>query len=456
MTFLTNNYLLVTDTSRAVYEEIADLPILDPHNHCDVKALAENRCFQDIWEAEAATDHYVWELMRKCGVPEELVTGKETSNLEKWRALAGVFELFAGNPTYEWIHLDIKTRLGINQEINEENADTIWEAAKERLRSSDCAPQALIQAMNVEAMCSTDDPADTLAYHEELAKSPLAGRVRPTFRPDNAMNIQRPSWNAYVGRLGEHWDREVDTLDDFLDILSKAHDAMGRLGAVASDHGVLTPSTLSPSRERASELFLRARQGDILADGEAEEFRGFFLNEMAELDAKKGWVFQIHYGAVRDVRDSLYKALGPDVGGDISDHAVDAVQPLLPLLNRFDGRLKVVLYNMNPSHNATLAMLTRAFGGNVCLGPAWWLNDSYIGIRNQLELGASIDLLSNMTGMVSDSRKILSYGSRFDVYRRTLAGVLGDMADRSQMSRATAVKLARRLAYDRPKEFFGF
>ncbi len=456
MAFLDKNYLLTTESAKAIYGEIGSLPILDPHNHCDVKALAEDRGFQDLWEAEAATDHYVWELMRKCGVPEELVTGKTASNYEKWKALAGVFEMFAGNPTYEWVHLDLRTRLGIDLEINAENADAIWEASKAKLQTAAFSPQSLILAMNVEAMCSTDDPADTLEYHQMLSTGRLAGRVHPTFRPDNAMNIDKPTWNAYVDKLGKRWNRSLDTLDDFLDVLAQAHDAMGKLGTVASDHGVVTPFAYQLDKAVAAELFKRARNGEALSAAENAAFRGYFLNEMAELDAQKGWVFQLHYGAVRDVRRSLFDNLGADVGGDISDHNIDVVQPVLPLLNRFDNRLKVVLYNMNPAHNATLAMLTRAFGANVCLGPAWWLNDSYIGIKTQLELGASIDLFSNMTGMVSDSRKILSYGSRFDVYRRTLAGVLGDQADRGQMSLATAKKLAKRLTYDRPKAFFGF
>ena len=456
MAFLDKNYLLTSDEAKEIYAEIGALPILDPHNHCDVKALAEDRGFRDLWEAEAATDHYVWELMRKCGVPETLITGKEASNHDKWLALAKVFPLFAGNPTYEWIHLDLRSRLGIQLEINEENAEAIWQQSERLLQTPEFSPQSLILAMNVEAMCSTDDPADTLEYHQALAKSRLAGRVRPTFRPDNAMNIQKKSWNAYVDRLEARWNRSLDTLDDFLAVLAQAHDAMGALGAVASDHGVVTPETAAPDRSTAAELYRRARAGEVLSDKESALFRGFFLQEMAALDAEKGWVFQIHYGAVRDVRNSLFQNLGPDVGGDVSDHGIAALEPLLPLLNRFDGRLKTVLYNMNPAHNATLAMLTRAFGENVCLGPAWWLNDSYIGIRTQLELGASIDLFSNMTGMVSDSRKILSYGSRFDLYRRTLSAVLGDQVIRGQMPVSVAKMLARRLAYDRPKAFFGF
>ena len=456
MAFLDENYLLTTGLARELYDEIAQLPILDPHNHCDVKALAEDRGFADLWEAEGATDHYVWELERKCGVPEELITGKGTSNHEKWLALAKVFELFAGNPTYEWIHLDLKRRLGIDLEINEENAEAIWQDAQAKLARPEYSPQSLILAMNVEAMCSTDDPADTLEYHVALASSRLAGRVRPTFRPDAAMNIEKTTWNAYVDHLANRWCMKITSLDDFFNALQKAHDLMGRLGARASDHGIYVPYGQQVARSVAEAIFAKARNGAKLSATEIADFKAFFLNEVAEMDAKSGWVFQLHFGVIRDVRKSLWDAIGADAGGDIADHDVAFLRPLIPFLNRFDGRLKTVLYNMSPVHNATLAALTRAFGATVCLGPAWWLNDSYEGMHNQFGLGGSIDLLSNMTGMVSDSRKILSYGSRFELYRRTLAETLAAMTNRGQMPASVAKKLARRLAYERPKEFFGF
>ena len=192
-----------------------------------------------------------------------------------------------------------------------------------------------------------------------------------------------------------------------------------------------------------------------LQSGERIQFMSYMLNELAEMDAQKNWVFQLHIGAVRDVRSSLYDRLGADVGGDISNHLTDYVTPLLPLLNRFDGRCRFVLYNMNPCHNATLAQLTRAFGGDVSLGLAWWLNDSYYGMRTQLEYASTVDTFANMAGMVSDSRKILSYGSRHEMFRRTLCSVLGAEVARGQMPMAAAERLAVRLSYERPKALFG-
>lgn len=456
MAFLDSHYLLDGASSEKIYDSVKDFPIIDAHNHCDVKSLSEDKNFADIWEAEAATDHYVWECFRKCGVKEELLTGKTASNYEKWMAVASVFEKIAGNPTYEWIHLDLKRRFGIEELICAENAQAIWDKTKAMLAKPEMSQQSLIKTMNVEAMCSTDDPLDTLEYHKALASSKLAGIVRPTFRPDKAMNIFKKDWPDYVAALEKRWNMKFDCLEDMLQAMKLAHDFFAELGCRASDHGVNIPWSYQVAPEKANNVFMRAREGKELSQEEVIAYMSYFLNEVAELDAQKGWVFQLHIGAVRDVRDSLFKKLGPDVGGDLGDHVTDYIAPLLPLLNRFDDRLKIVLYNMHPNHNATLAQLTRAFGEKVSLGLAWWLNDSFIGMQRQLEYVGTVDVLSNMSGMVSDSRKIMSYGSRHEMFRRTLSRAIGAMVDRGQMPLEVAQKLAVDLAYYRPKQLFGF
>ena len=456
MSFLDKRYLLSGNSSEKIFEAVQGLPIIDAHNHCDVKALAEDRNFSDIWECEASTDHYVWECFRKCGVPEEYLTGKNHTNREKWLKTAEFFPLLAGNPTYEWIHLDLKRRLGINQLICKENAKEIWEKSCKVLKTKKKSQQNLILEMNVEAMCSTDDPLDTLEYHAQLQKSPLAGRVRPTFRPDKAMNINKPGWADYIKALGKRWKTQITSIDRLVAVLQKAHDFFAENGCRASDHGVNTPYCYLVSKQEANRIFCKALKGEPITNEEFVVYHSYFMHQVAKMDAEKGFVFQLHIGAVRDVRDSLYKSLGLDCGGDVCDHKTDFVQPLLPLLNQFDGKLKVVLYNMNPIHNATLAQLTRAFGHTVSLGLAWWLNDSYIGMKTQLEYCSSVDLLTNMAGMVSDSRKILSYGSRFEVFRRTLSNVLGGMVDRGQVALPVAKNVAMMLCYERPKSLFGF
>ncbi|MBT3374939.1 MAG: glucuronate isomerase [Lentisphaerae bacterium] len=455
MAFLDENYLLSSDVARGLYDLVEDLPIVDPHNHADVKAICENRNFTDIWEAEGATDHYVWEVLRKRGVAEAYLTGSEATNEEKWLSLANVFPELVGNPTYEWIHLDLKRRLGIDDLICGANGKKIWDDSQAVLQRPEMRPQQLLKGMKVESMCSTDDPIDSLEYHQALQESPIAGVVRPTFRPDRAMNVFKPDWCEYIGQLEEQAGGTYGSVADLIAALQARHDYFAENGCVASDHGVEVPYGFKVSEEDANAVFKKARQGKDLEPTETIGYMSYMLHAFGEMDAAKGWVFQLHIGAVRDVRNSLLDTIGPDTGGDISNHTTDIVAPVRDFLNRFDDRLNVVLYSLDPNQQCTLAALTRAFGQSVSLGSAWWLNDSPVGMRRQLEYIGSVDVLMNMAGMVSDSRKLLSYGSRNEMFRRVLCDVIGTMVLRGQVPLPLGEQLVKHLSYARPKELFG-
>lgn len=455
MAFLDEKYLLTTDTAAGLFEIVANLPVIDAHNHADVAEIRQNLNYPDIWQVEVATDHYVWELMRKRGVPESHITGK-AGNSEKWLALADIFDELAGNPTYEWIHLDLKRRLGVDHIISSDTGQAIWDCTRTLLAKPEMRPQALLAEMQVEVIGSTDDPVDSLSDHRALAEAEVPFRICPTFRPDNAMNIFKPDWVDYIHRLEKRFGMRFKHVADLLDALRQAHDYFADHGAVASDHGVEVPYAYQVEEEDADAIFKRAIAGKELDEDDIVGFLSFMLNEVAEMDAEKGWVFQLHLGCARDVRDTLKNGIGPDSGGDISDHMIDIVAPLNPLLNRFDGRLKVVLYSLDPSHQTTLAALCRAYGENVNLGSAWWFNDSPVGMKRQLEYIGSVDLLANMAGMVSDSRKLVSYGSRHEMFRRVLCDVVGGLVERGQVPVKVAEKLVTFLAYERPKQLFGF
>lgn len=454
MAFLDANYLLCSDTARDICKEIINLPILDAHNHADVRRIAENTPFRNPWELFAATDHYVWEIERKCGVPEEYITG-DVSDQEKWRALCKVFPMMAGNPVFEWVHLDLRF-LGVNMLLCEESADETWEQLCAILAKEECLPQNLVRRMNIESMCSTDDPKDDLQYHVMAEKAFGKRLIRPTWRPDKAMNIFKPDFNEYIDSLGASAGREINDLETLVAVLQESHDRFAKAGAVASDHGIEKPYDGCATAEDADAIFRKVRSGIAPTAEEADTYASYILAEAARMDAEKGWVFQLHIGAVRDVRDFLFDNLGPDSGGDVSDHTIDIVKPLAKFLCKFDDKLKCVLYCLEPGHQASLATLSRAFGAKVRLGSAWWLNDTPIGMLRQLEYIGSVDVLSCFAGMVSDSRKLLSYSSRFTMFRRVLSNVLGDMVDRGQMPYEHAVAVAKRMAYQGPKEFFGF
>ncbi len=451
--FLDADYLLSTPEARRIFNAIADLPIVDAHNHADVAALAANRPFDNLWTALGATDHYVWEVMRKAGVAEADITGGAPPQ-RKFAELARVAPLFAGNPVYEWLHLDLRF-LGIELLLNAANADAIWRRGESVLARPENLPQAIIARSNIEAMASTDDPADELEAHRRVNAAFGRDVVRPTWRPDRAMKIGRAGWREWIARLGERFQRPVATLDELLTALAASHAYFAGHGCRASDHGLEVMPAGGGDDALAARIFACALAGGATAPEEACEFQAFLMRHFAEWDAAAGWVTQLHLGPVRDVRDSLRTGPGPDSGGDISSLNQDHLPGLLPLLNRLDGRGKCVLYCLEPAQQPTLATVSRAFGATVALGSAWWFNDTPVGMRRQLEYVGSVDLLSCHAGMVSDSRKLTSYQSRFTMFRRVLADVLGGFCRMGRVPEEVAVEVAANLAYRRAKNFFG-
>lgn len=450
--FLGEDYLLEGSTARKLYDEVATLPILDPHNHADPQQVVENPSWKDIWEVEGATDHYVWEVMRKCGVTEDKITGNAPSE-EKWMALANVMPLIAGNPVYEWLHLDLFRVFGIRKIVRPETAEEIWEETLEKLKAPDMRPQELLKKMGLEVMCTTDDPLSDLKWHSIGREKLAAFKMLPTWRPDKAMNIEKSGWRDFVKAMGERYGEDTSNLNGFLNALAKSHDYFSQMGCVASDHGIDQPYSYPVERARVSEIHNKAFSGEPLTEEEIRDYKAFMLSYFGELNAEKNWVTQLHIGAVRDYRDSLLQRIGPDSGGDISTNMIDLVKGLRYFLNRFDGRLKIVLYVLDPTHLPTAATLSRAFP-NVSLGAAWWFNDSPFGMEMHLRYMATVDLLSSFAGMVTDSRKLVSFGSRTEMFRRVLCSVLGKMVDNGQMPCEEAKNLAKRACYDRPHELF--
>ena len=454
MAFLGSNYLIGNSTGLEIFDRIKGLPVIDPHNHANVREIADNGCYADAWQLFAATDHYVWEMLRKRGVPESMITGP-ASPRDKFLALARVFPEIAGNPVYEWIHLDLKRYFGIDEQLSAATGEKIYAAVNAKLATDAYRPQALLTGpLNVEVMCSTDDLIDKLEDHDRANAAFGKTMIRPTWRPDKAMKIFASGWRAYMDQVEKRFGMKLLSLKDLFGAVEKSHDYFAGRGCRASDHGIELPLRADYDFADADAVFRKAMAGEKLSAAECDCFMGVFMVEVGELNSKTDWVTQLHLGAVRDVRTKLFDSLGPDVGGDVSNHYQDYLPGLVTFLNRFDDRLKVVLYCLEAGHQATLATVARAFGEKVALGSAWWLNDTPIGMRRQLEYIGSTDVFSNFAGMVSDSRKLLSYGSRFEMFRRVLSDVLGGMTERGQIPMDITMDLASRMAYAGPKKFW--
>lgn len=452
MGFLDDHYLLTSPAARELFPLVRDLPIVDLHNHADAAEIVANENWTDLWQVEGATDHYVWELMRRRGVSEDRITGS-APNREKWDRLAAVFPDLVGNPTYEWIHLDLRRHFGIEGIIAAETADSIWNRTREVLAKPEMKPQAVLERMKIEVMCTTDDPTDRLPNHEKARAVSSRTTILPTWRPDKAMNVEAPTWRDFVSQLCASFKEDASSLTGLTAALAASHAYFQSLGCVAGDHGLTVPTSRLVPESRVADLYRRRWDGEMLREEEIGDLKAYLLHVFGRLNRDAGWVMQLHIGAVRNYRLKLVEQIGPDSGGDISSQDVEFVENLHAFLNQFDGTLKVVLYCVDPTHLPTLATLARAFP-NVFLGSAWWWNDSPYGMESQLKYLATVDLLSNHAGMVTDSRKLISFGSRTEMFRRVLCQVVGEMIEKGQIPEDPAERLVRRLCYDRPKELF--
>ena len=453
MAFLDDKYLISNATGLRIFDAIKNLPIVDAHNHANVKELAENQNYSDAWQLFAATDHYVWSVMRRCGVAEEYITGSRTPR-EKFCELGRIFPFLAGNPVYEWIHLDLKRVMQIDTLLNGDTANEIFDAVNAVLAREDMKPLSILKKLNVVAMCSTDDPVDTLEYHRQVNAAWGGILVRPTWRPDAAMNMHLPTWQAYMQKLSSRFDITFKNIDDLFAALRCSHDYFAANNCTVSDHGVEIIPGASYDKAQADRTFRHALRGETVTPAEIVNFQKAVMNCAGELDAEKDWVFQLHFGAMRNVRFSIFDKLGPDTGVDTGNGFQNQYPGMVDFLNVFDGRLKTVLYCFDPTQISTVASVARAFCSKVKIGAPWWQCDNPIGMKRQLEYFGSVDLLNNCSGMVSDSRKLLSYGSRHEMFRRVLADVLGSMAELGQAPEEILQALAVRLCYEQPRSFF--
>lgn len=451
-TFVYNRYLLSCPEAEIIYNEIKSKEVIDLHTHLDAQKILDNTSWRDIWEAWCATDHYVWELMRRFELPEAVITG-EAPNEEKWMNFAGIVPKLAGNPVYDWIHLDLFLHFGIENEINAQNAREIWERTKELLSSREFRPQTLLTKMLVRGLCITETPFSSLQHYQELNKAVPHIKIVPSWRPDDLMQIDSPHWWTALNKLMQTTDTEINNLGDFLQALEKVHLNFSTYGAFTSDHAFEEPFGPPVQQKKAAGIFDSLLFGEKVELEKIRGFKSFLLFFFAELNIKSKWIMQLHIGAIRDYRISLYKSLGKDAGGDIANHSIELVKNLHEFLNAFDKKLPIIIYVIHPSHIFTIATIARAFP-NVLLGAPWWFMDNPYHIREQLLQVSNVDVLAKHMGMVSDSRKLLSIQSRIDIFRRVLSDVLGNMVKEGRMSLNVAREVAEMVSFSNAKELF--
>jgi len=440
--FIHSDFLLETPQAGDLYHSFAEpLPIIDYHCHLSPADIAGDRRFENLTRIWLEGDHYKWRAMRACGVDERFITGG-ASDWEKFKKWAETVPRTLRNPLYHWTHLELKRLFGIEGRLlDPETAGGIWEECNAKLATPEFTARGLLRRMNVEVVCTTDDPVDDLKHHQKLSVEAGVGfGVYPAFRPDKALAAERPDlYRAYVARLSEASDTDITSFPNLLTALRKRHDFFHSTGCRLSDHGLETVFVEDYSEAEIRRAFNNLMAGKSLAPHVIFQFKSAMLYEFAVMDWEKGWVQQFHLGALRNTNSRMMKAVGPDAGFDsIGD--LEIGRPLARFLDRLDAEshlAKTILYNLNPRDSDMVAAMTGNFqdgsaSGKMQYGPAWWFLDQLDGMTRQIEALSNMGLLSRFVGMTTDSRSFLSY-PRHDYFRRLLCDILGRDMERGRL-----------------------
>lgn len=430
--FIDDDFLLETDVARDLYHRcVAELPIIDYHCHLPVTQIASNHRFRSLTEIWLEGDHYKWRAMRANGVDERLITG-DASDWEKFEAWARTVPATLRNPLYHWTHLELKKPFGIPSLLNGSTARTIYDRCNELLQQ--LPTQELLRRFHVAVVCTTDDPADTLAYHQELGqRRDPDTRVVPTWRPDAALAIEdMDAFNAWLDRLEGAADVSITNFNQLMDALDRRHADFHEAGCRASDHGLEQIYAEPSSDADVANTFARLRARKPVNGEEARGYKSTLLHLFALMDHARGWVQQYHLGALRNTNSRMRRKLGADSGLDsIGDF--EQARPLARFLDRLDATnhlAKTILYNLNPRDNELFATMIGNFQdgsvpGKMQYGSAWWFLDQKEGMEAQIRALSNMGLFARFVGMVTDSRSFLSY-SRHEYFRRLVCNILGN------------------------------
>lgn len=461
--FMDRHFLLSTDTAVHLYENAAEqLPIFDFHCHLDPKEVWENQPYRNITQLWLGGDHYKWRAMRMHGIGESYITG-DADDWDKFKAWADTVQHLIGNPLYHWTHLELKNVFGIEKVLGPDTAREIWDECNEKLKEPDCLPRALIERANVRFIGTTDDPLSTLEYHQHLEQDEsFKTIIAPTFRPDGALYIERPTFTSWIERLGEVTGQPVRSIHDLLDALKSRVDYFHRHGGRASDHDIQSLEYVQATEAEITPIFNKRMQGNELTHSDIAAYRSFMLKQLGKMYAEKMWVMQLHMGALRNNNTKMKNLIGTDTGFDSvgETNLAEGLSRYLDDLDQEDALPRTVLFNLNPKDNAVLAGMMGNFyeegvPGKIQFGSGWWFNDHIDGMERQMRDLANVGLLSHFIGMLTDSRSFLSY-ARHEYFRRILCGMLGDWAEKGLIPCDVLLleQMVRDIGYYNAERFF--
>ena len=439
--FMDENFLLQTKTAQALYHDHAKGEmIFDYHCHLNPSEIANNKRFTTITDAWLGGDHYKWRAMRANGTPEALVTGKDADPYDKFLAWAATMENSLGNPLYHWTHLELQRYFGIKEVLNTKNAKAIYDEANRQFKENEnLSVKGIMKQFKVYAVGTTDDPADDLGYHQQIAaQKDFPAKVIPSFRPDKALGIEKETFVAYIDSLAKASGKKLEQATDVVDALISRLDFFVSMGCKASDHALVTAPAIFKSESEVNAIYAKKLAGASLSEVEVEAYKTFVLTHLARAYAKRNIAMQLHFASIRDNNGLMFKSLGPDTGFDAS-HDKELAQGLSAFLNNLSqtGEVpKTILYTLNPKDYYSLATLMGCYQdgipGKMQLGSAWWFADHKDGMEEQMKLLGNVGLLPRFIGMLTDSRSFLSY-SRHEYFRRILCNIFGTWAEEGEI-----------------------
>lgn len=463
--FLDENFLLKTKTAQRLYHEYAQsMPLIDYHCHLSPQQIAENIQFRNITDAWLSGDHYKWRAMRTNGVDESYCTGNK-SDEDKFLKWAETVPYTMRNPLYHWTHLELQRYFGVNEILNPTSAKGMYDATSAMLQDPSYSTQGLIQKMNVRVICTTDDPIDTLEYHQQIKDSDFGVKVFPAYRPDKAMEVNNAAnFALYVRKVEEVTNTSIHHFADYLVALKSRHDFFATMGCNVSDHGLEEIYAEDFSATEIEAIFIKANGGIELTITEKRKFKSCMLLQFAEWDWEKGWIQQYHLGALRNNNTRMLQQLGPDTGWDsIGDFAQAAA--LAKFLNKLDSSnklAKTIVYNLNPADNELMGTMIGNFNdgsvaGKIQFGSAWWFLDQKDGMERQINALSSLGLLSRFVGMLTDSRSFLSY-PRHEYFRRIVCNLFGNEIEEGELPNdiAWTGKIIQDICFNNANQYFGW
>tara|TARA_R110002049_G_scaffold227912_1_gene400099 strand:+ start:47667 stop:49070 length:1404 start_codon:yes stop_codon:yes gene_type:complete len=461
--FINDNFLLENKYAEELYHNYAkNQPIIDYHNHLPPKEILDDKVYNNLTNVWINGDHYKWRAMRTLGIDEKFITGN-ASDKDKFLSWAKTVPYTMRNPLYHWTHLELARYFDINDLLNENSAEKIYHETSEKLKTTEYSCRNLLRKVNAEVVCTTEDPIDTLEYHQQLVKTDFEIKVNTAFRPDKAILIASEGYNSYIDSLGKSANIDINSYKDLQDALRSRIVYFDKNGCKLCDHGLNQISFVAYTDSEIETIFKKKRKGESLLNEEVLKFETAILVFLSETYHEFGWVQQFHLGALRNNNARMHRILGPDTGWDsIGDYS--QAQKLSAFLNNLDSKnklTKTVIYNLNPADNEVMATMIGNFNdgsikGKVQFGSGWWFLDQKDGMTKQLNALSNMSLISCFIGMLTDSRSFLSF-PRHEYFRRILCNLLGDEIKRGELPKEEMQwigKMVADISYNNAKAYF--